>query len=267
MAETVQFRSGVLRHFVSQDGESGPFVRAHWTVDFANPAMEAMGWKDPGDCGVIGADLAGEIASANVVITPHSPELAKHEIQFDCHEATDFKLFVVKDGDSRRREVRFVIRSNVRGVAAMLEDYRWNVGDQGAVVKLSYVKQETLDLGSNGSATSESTAADEELAANLARAEQGPATEQQFLEEFGPEDGPCISCNNRLPFEDAEHTTHVNGSKCARSAGATLASAVTAGGTHQRGTRGRRRAFAMVDPDPVKNDGIQEVEEDEPAIQ
>lgn len=69
----------------------------------------------------------------------------------------------------------------------------------------------------------------------------GSKEADDVLEEFGPDDGPCISCNNRIPYEDPDKTTHANGMRCSRSAGATLASASTSGGTHQKGTRGRRK--------------------------
>lgn len=223
MAETISFRGAVLRRFECPPaGETTPFVRSHWTVDFAEPSNEAMGWKDPGDCGVTGADLVGDIAAANVVVTPHDPQLQKYELQFDCHEASDFKLHTVKDPDSSRREVRFIIRSNQQGVAALLENYRWIVGDKEASLRLSYIKQETLDLGDAPPLSQENPIA--EQLANLARAEHGPIADDELVAEFGTEDGPCPSCCNRIPYEDAAKTTHVTGQKCLRVDSGTLAS-------------------------------------------
>lgn len=252
MAETVTFRGAILRRFESPPaGETTPFIRSHWTVDFAEPSNSVMGWKDPGDCGVTGADLVGEIAAANVVVTPHDPELRKHEIQFDAHEASDFKLHTVKDPDSSRREVRFIIRSNVQGIGAVLENYRWIIGDKQATIRLSYVKQENLDLQAKPLSDTD------EMIANMARAEVGPLSEEELVAEFGDGDSPCILCNTQIPFQDAEKTIHATGAKCLRVAGATLASAATAGGTHQK-RRGRK---------PPTDIPEQAELEDEPVIQ
>jgi hypothetical protein len=96
------------------------------------------------------------------------------------------------------------------------------------MMTFSYVKQEKLDLGESPDKP------------NGAGKKSG---KDKDLEIFGPEDGICISCNNRTPFEDAERTTHANGLPCKRTgeSSSTLASArEAAGGTHAK--RGRKAA-------------------------
>lgn len=85
---------------------------------------------------------------------------------------------------------------------------------------------------------------EEQTAAGLKIVKDGlEKSEAADAEIFGADDGPCVSCNNRIPFEDADHLRHMTGVACTRGGdgNATLASAREVGGTHQKGRRGRRQ--------------------------
>ena len=111
----------------------------------------------------------------------------------------------------------------------------------------------------------------DEMTANLARSERG-YSEDEINAEFGPKDGPCVSCNNEIPFEDDSKTTHVTGQACTRSAGASLAAAATvAGGTKKRRRSGQPEASGTtagsVDKASLPQDQESFDVEDEPVIQ
>ena len=246
MNETIQFRNCVIRHFQSPPLAEGvtPFVRLHVAVDFSSPSNESMGWTDPASCGVNGvADLIGDLSQVHAVLTPHDPEMEKFEIQLDAHEVADFKLHTVKDEDHSGREVRFIMRINSQGAAAILENYRWMVGDRPALLKLSYSKAEQpgseVDDRQSGLDFDGKLSETDEAIANVARADHGPVTDEELLAEFGDGNTDCVSCNGRVPHSPGNPTMHVTGHPCARTAGSTLASASTVTGTHQK--RGRPR--------------------------
>ena len=111
----------------------------------------------------------------------------------------------------------------------------------------------------------------DEMTANLARSERG-YNEEEIASEFGPKDGPCVSCNNEIPFEDDTKTTHVTGQACARSAGASLAAAATvSGGTKKRRRSGSPEASGTtagsVDRASLPEDHENFDVEDEPVVQ
>jgi hypothetical protein len=112
------------------------------------------------------------------------------------------------------------------------------VGRHEGVLKIRYQVQDKLDLQTDA----------EQTAAGLKKVKDGvEKAEADEVATFGDGTGPCVSCNNRIPFEDKEHLRHATGEACARGGdgNATLASARTLGGTHAKPRRGRRN------PEPV----------------
>jgi hypothetical protein len=71
------------------------------------------------------------------------------------------------------------------------------------------------------------------------------------------EPAPCVDCENDIPFADGDPSHHASGQACARYKapeeavdGAPLAAAAVMGGTHQKGTKGRRKST----PEPVSDE-------------
>jgi hypothetical protein len=145
MSESIVFRGTHIRYFDGRQEEGGAFVRIHLTAEFSEPVMEAMDWEEPGSS-VTDAKLDGELHGTHLILTPGDKLLSRSEIQFDIRSAEDFKVVTVTEGDSKRRELRFIVRSSADGVAALVDQYIRVVGTHQGVLKISYVKQEQLPL-------------------------------------------------------------------------------------------------------------------------
>lgn len=184
------------------------------------------------------ADCEIKLARSNGALVPLAPRVIKK-----------FRI-----GHDAKENLTLTLRVHFVGYGSALEEWSDDINDKdfdAAILSLQGelfpVEDPATTKKKDGPAggtrvemsTGGSPSAADEMTANVARAEHGPIADDEITAEFGPEDGPCTSCNNRIPFEDSEKTLHATGQKCARSAGATLASASVAGGTHQR--RGRKR--------------------------
>lgn len=87
---------------------------------------------------------------------------------------------------------------------------------------------------------------------------EGTADEGAEGEEPDELDTGCVACNCRIPFQDGSDSIHDTGSVCTRTdlplpepTGPSLAPARNVGGTHQKGTRGRRNREADEQQAPV----------------
>jgi hypothetical protein len=89
----------------------------------------------------------------------------------------------VKD-ESKRRELRFVVRTPSPGAETLIGDYIRSIRDNESALKISYSKQETLLAGQPEANTEQTTG--------------------------------CVSCANDIAFEDDKKKKHVNGIKCSR---------------------------------------------------
>jgi hypothetical protein len=184
MPESVVFPGAILKYFdVRQAKEGGEvFCRIHLAANFAETVREKMEWENIPDS-VTQAKLAGALAATNFILTPSDKQLKKYELNFDIHSVEDFEVVSLKDdeGEIRGRELRFIVRTPKEGVEALCGEYIRRVGRAPGSLKIGYIKQEQLPFEANGAAH-------------------------------------CIFCANKLPFEDAAKTLHVNGAKCQRAA-------------------------------------------------
>jgi hypothetical protein len=257
MSESIIFRGTFIRYFDVRQGKEGGdvFCRIHLSSTWNEQVRDNMNWEVIPDS-ITECKLTGELLASHMILTPGDKQLANDELQIDISSVEDFCLVALKDeGELRGRELRFVIRTP-KEVEGFLGQYIRKVGRHEGALKISYVKQEAMNFEA-------SAGSDAETKANLARAAHGPITDDQKRAMFGEADGPCTSCNNEIPFEDEDHTTHVTGQPCARSAGSTLAAAATAGGTHQK-RRGRSKPAPAEPAGDPESDGIQV--EEEPII-
>lgn len=223
MAENILFRGAVLKHFDLRQGKEGGdvFVRIHMSADYSEQVREKMAWPDISDS-ITDCKLSGSLLGTNFILTPGDKQLKQYELNFDISSVEDFQVVALKDddGDVCGRELRFVVRTPKDGVEAFCGQYIRRVGRHAGALKISYTVQEHLDLAEK----------------------QEPAAEEPDSEE---RDTGCISCNNRIPFEDSENLRHSNGMACSRGGdggSATLASArEAAGGTHAKKRQQRRQ--------------------------
>lgn len=227
MAENITFRGAILKHFDVRQGKEGGdvFCRINFSADWSEQVRDKMEWEAVPDS-ITECKLTGSLLGTHLVLTPGDKQLKQHELQFDITSVEDFQVVSLKDdeGDVRGRELRFVVRTPSEA-EGFLGQYIRRVGRHAGALKVSYAKQDKLDLG---------------------EADAPKQSDDDSFEEmiFGPEDGDCISCNNRIPFEEESRITHVNGSKCKRVSEPTLASArEAAGGTTDalKKRRGRPR--------------------------
>lgn len=194
MGDKVVFRGAWVRYVDLRYSEGGTYLRIYVTAEFTGPVMEAMKWEDPGRS-VDGADLAGELVGTHMVLQPNEKKQREHEIKLDVNKIYDFKLAVVTEKESTRRELRFIIRTPAPDAETVLGQYIRRVGNGQGALTISYSKQEELPMGEK---TKPST---------------GLETE--------PDTG-CVSCNNSIAL-DPNGKRHVNGVKCTRTKEASAA--------------------------------------------
>ena len=217
------FRGASVRYSDTRMDESGVFSRIYMTAAFSDPVREEMGWGAPPE-GFTSAKLEGRLNATHIILTPNSKELRQHELQIDVNEISDFQFARVKNegSESTSTEVRFVVRTAVDGAAALIEQYLRKIGKSEGQLRVNYEKQEELP---------------------------GMEAKAGAREEDGADDAPnCVDCENSIGFMPGDYSTHLSGQKCDRyvapeeteSAGPSLSPAVLVGGTHQKGTRGRR---------------------------
>lgn len=204
------FRGAYIRYMdLRQDEEAGAFVRLHLTAAYSEPVQQAMDWE-PVPESITSAKLSGRLAATHLILTPNGRELKQHELQISCNDVCDFQLFRVKneDGETTSTELRFQAKTSQEGAAALIENYIRRIGKGEGQLRVSYTKQEELDLG----------------------------------EDAGEKDTGCIDCNNGVPLDANDPSLHASGQPCAAYSGKAepaLASArEAAGGTHQRKRRG-----------------------------
>ncbi len=154
---SVLFRGAFVRHFdVRQDPEAGKFIRLHLTADWTDVVRNHMGWSDVPKT-VSRATLSGTLTALHLVLTPNGKELAKHELQIDITEASDFTLVRQKDeeGEPKGCELRFQVLTTQAGAGALLENYVERIGRGDGVLKITHEKQEGFDFGAPVDASQE----------------------------------------------------------------------------------------------------------------
>lgn len=141
----ITFRGAVLRYCDLRHEEGGKFVRLHMTADYTDVVRKEMEWDEVPES-VTQAKLTGKLAASQMVLTPNGRELARHEIQIACNEVSDFTFVRVTEDESSREELRFIVRSNQPGAAAMVEGYIENIGKGAGQLRVGYEVQSNLPI-------------------------------------------------------------------------------------------------------------------------
>jgi hypothetical protein len=231
VAESILFRGALIRYFDVHQGKEGGdvFTRIHMSADYSYQVRDKMDWEEIPDS-ITDCKLKGALPATNFILTPADKQFARYELNFDISSVEDFQVASLKDddGDVCGRQLRFVVRTSKDGVEAFCGQYIRRVGHHAGALKISYTVQEQLDLHAEASGVKKETVEKNEAADD---------------EKFGATNGSCVSCNNRIPFEDKDRLRHSTGAACTRGGdgNATLASARTVGGTHAKGRKQRRQ--------------------------
>jgi len=235
--ETIIFRGVVLKHFDGRQSPDGAtfFTRMNLSAEFSDTVRENMDWDDPGDCIKPGspAKLTGELLGHNFILTPGDKRLKDKELQLGIKDVTDFQVITLKDdeGEPSGRQLRFQVRTEEDGAAALCEQYVRSVGRHEGQLKISYIpqpKQEPLPLGDTSKSNTE---------VDVTMRDGTPATLRVPAREKN-----CVDCANGVAFMKGDDTVHASGQPCTKKAPPkpkepALASAREAtGGTHQRKT-------------------------------
>ena len=126
-------------------GPGGPGLRVYFEAAFLEPIRHAMGWRDIDKETVRGTPgLRGALIGSEVILTPASDELSKHELTFHAQKIGNFEVFIPEQ--TTKKEKPAVLRFRVESADAGLEvDLgRWGriLGDARARLKATYGKLE-----------------------------------------------------------------------------------------------------------------------------
>lgn len=198
----MQFRGARVRYFDGRlNDEGGHFTRIHLAADFSDPVREAMEWGEVQE-GAKESKLEGSLNATNLILTPNGKDpngkaLKEHELKLSAQEVHDFKFVrgkTAKDGTVKEDRLDFVVVSAEQGAAAKVEEYVRAIGKGVGSLGIGYTEQEEMDLG---------------------EADEKDDKQDRLISD-----------------EQAEDTTKEDGDES--NEGQSLASAATAGGTHQR---------------------------------
>lgn len=148
MAESILFRGAYIRSFdVRQDsGGKSVFVTVHFSADFSDTVIAAMGWSDLPD-GYKDADLKGELLGVEMHLKPNGAELKQYETKMPIKSVDTFKVVSLKQADDKpdERELRFKVNSNAKKAATWLAAYLQSIGKGKGQLRIAYSEQAALE--------------------------------------------------------------------------------------------------------------------------
>lgn len=156
MPNTILFSSAFVRTASFALDEGSKRIRINFTASWTKEVREKMDWQEVDRprgfkgrtieeaAGAI--SLIGELNASTLQLRPNDKELHKAAIEFDIQQVVKFELVTVSDGDSTRRELRFQVITGAPGAIGTLEGYCDAVGQAKGELRISYVRQEKLDL-------------------------------------------------------------------------------------------------------------------------
>lgn len=147
MSHTVTFTGAYVRYLdlrLDPKGEN-THIRIHMTANYTKEVREFMKWPEDMPDVIETAGMFGEILGTNAIITPDDEKLKQHEQDIDIDSIEDFKAVLVGTDDKNKRELRFVIKSSKPDIETRIGLYVRRLGKAKGKVKVSYVKQETLE--------------------------------------------------------------------------------------------------------------------------
>lgn len=151
---TINFSSVVIQTACMALDEGTKRVRINVRASLTKEVRDKMDWPEPArendhrtiEDAAKALKLEGEIAAANVILTPNEKELKRNAIDIHVESIKDFQLVAVKDGEARRRELRFQLIGVAPGILGVVEGYADTVGMGKAGMKVSCLTQDELPL-------------------------------------------------------------------------------------------------------------------------
>lgn len=147
MSDTLQFTSAVLKSF-GRDKNGGHAVFA--ANYLPKSSCDELGWGGI-SAGAQSVKLIGELHATHAILIPKEKPLAKHKIDFDINEVSDFQAFRLElegsKGKGTRLELRFKVHSAAVSMCRALEEYMMTIGEGKSTLQISYVKQGNLLQG------------------------------------------------------------------------------------------------------------------------
>ena len=141
------FRGAYIRHFDGRrPNEGDAFVRFHVTCDYSEPVRKALDWPPLPD-GVDSMEPSAELAPQNAIMEPADPKLAA-DYRFDLalSSVDHFAVVRVEGEKSDTVELRFQFVSSAKDAGMVAWNYLANVGQHKGTLKLSYSRQEQMEL-------------------------------------------------------------------------------------------------------------------------
>lgn len=161
MANTISFTGAFIRTVAMALDEGTKRIRINVTANLTKEVREKMDWREAPKMASNGRfledaatciDLEGELHGRTMTLTPSNGELAKLAFSIDISEVKSFQLVIVRGENSVTRELRFQVLSVAQGALGAIETYTDAIGQDKGTLKVSYVKQQELDLGATGEA-------------------------------------------------------------------------------------------------------------------
>lgn len=148
MPEHILFRGAFIRSFDVRQSAGGEsvFVTVHFSADFSDVVIAAMGWNDLPD-GYKDADLKGELLGVEMHLKPNGAELKQYETKMPIKSVDTFKVVSLKQSEDKpdERELRFKVTSNAKKAATWLASYLQAIGKGKGQLKISYSEQAAMD--------------------------------------------------------------------------------------------------------------------------
>ncbi len=145
---TLDFPEAIIRYLDTRHNEdaSANYMRIYFSACLTEVIREAMDWGEPAH-GVPSGKFDGELAAITMMMVPKDPGLKAHAFSMDISTLSDFTFKVENDdnGNRRRTQVNFIIRTQGLDQFIKFGQYYFPVGSGESKLTVSYHKQETLD--------------------------------------------------------------------------------------------------------------------------
>lgn len=150
---TITFLSVVIQTATMALDEGTKRIRIYCRASLTKEVRDKMDWPEPvreNDHRTIeeaarALKLDGELPGAVLTFTTNDKELKKYGFEIHAEGIKDFQLVAVKEGEGRRRELRFQILAVAGGTLGVVEAFSDKVGQAKCSLRVSYAEQAKLE--------------------------------------------------------------------------------------------------------------------------
>ncbi len=122
-------------------GPGGPSVRAYFEAAWLEPIRAAMNWSDVPAETVRGTPgLRGALIACDIILTPASDELLKHEVTMKAQRIGNFEVFIPEQTTKKEKPaiLRFRVETIDVGIETTLGNWGRVLGSAAARLKVTY---------------------------------------------------------------------------------------------------------------------------------